>query len=165
MNEVFVEQIIKRKLSAKGALWRGLSIAIAAVIGLLAMMLLGMLGVIVDVLLIYLINICWVYTSIEYEYSFLNGELTVDKIIGQRKRKTVDTFDIKNAEVIAPSSSDYITGRAGNIKKLDYSTGEKDGRVYSMIINHNEGLVEVIFEPNGKVLDAMFHVRPSIVKR
>ena len=34
-----------------------------------------------------------------------------------------------------------------------------------MIINDSDGLKQVLFEPNEKVLSAMYHVKPSIVKK
>lgn len=55
--------------------------------------------------------------------------------MGQRKRKHVDEFDIKQAEIIAPAVSDEIKSRAGNIVTLDYSTGYGSSDLYSMITN------------------------------
>ncbi|MFQ9515150.1 MAG: DUF6106 family protein [Eubacterium sp.] len=164
MEEVFVERIIKRRTSGTGILLRLLSVLIV-LISMFAIFFLGMLGITITVLLGYLAYLCWSYTSIEYEYSFLNGELTIDKIMGQRKRKTVDTYDVKKAEVVAPSSSDEIIRRIGNIKKIDYSSGYKSNSLYSIIVNNGAGTVQVIFEPDEKMLDAMYHVRPNIVKK
>ena len=107
----------------------------------------------------------WAYTSVEYEYSFLNTELTIEKIMGQRKRKHVDEFDIKQAEIIAPAVSDEIKSRAGNIVTLDYSTGYGSSDLYSMITNTDKGAVQVLFNADEKLIEAMRHMRPSIVKR
>lgn len=164
MEEVFVEQIIKRKISGSGLLLRFLSILIV-LLSLLLVFFLGMLGITITVLLCYLTYLCWTYTSIEYEYSFLNGELTIDKIMGQRKRKTVDTFDIKQAEIVAPSSSDEVMRVVRNIKTIDYSSGYRSNNLYSIIINAGAGAVQVMIEPDEKVIEAMYHVRPNIVKK
>ena len=86
MDEVFVEQIVKRRISISGILLRMLFIFLTLA-GLMSMMILGMLGFTIAILLGYATYLVWAYTSVEYEYSFLNGELSVDKIIGQRKRK------------------------------------------------------------------------------
>ena len=164
MEEVFVERIIKRKLSGSGLMFRILSIFIV-LLSMLTIPYLTMLGITITALLGYVAYLCWMYTSIEYEYSFLNGELTIDKIMGQRKRKSVDTYDIKKAEVIAPSSSEEIIRRAGNMKKIDYSTGYHSDDLYSVIINNGAGTVQIVFEPGEKMVDAMYHVRPNIVKK
>lgn len=166
MEEVFVERIIKRKLSVAGLLLRMLSVLVVAFVGMLAIILLGILGFTVTVLLVYLAYLCWSYTSIEYEYSFLNGELTIDKIMGQRKRKNVDNYDIRKAEIIAKTSSDEIIRKSGNVtRRVDYSTGYQSDELYSIIINDGSGTVEVVFEPNEKMIDAMYHVRPNLIKK
>lgn len=164
MEEVFVERIIKRRMSVSGLLLRLLSILVV-LIGMFTILFLGMLGITITVLLVYSAYLCWTYTSIEYEYSFLNGELTIDKIMGERKRKTIDSYDIRKAEIVAPSSSDEIMRRAGSAKKIDYSSGYQSNDLYSIIINAGKGTMHVIIEPDEKMIDAMYHVRPNIVKK
>ena len=133
--------------------------------GLMSMMILGMLGFTIAILLGYATYLVWAYTSVEYEYSFLNGELSVDKIIGQRKRKSIANYDIKEAEIVAPLVSDAVVRASGNAIIKDYSTRTNNNDVYAMIINNSNGKFKVVFEPNEKVLEAMYHVRPAIVKK
>lgn len=165
MEEVFVELIVKRKTGIKEALLRALSVFVVLVVFLFTMQL-GILGLTITVLLGYGAYLLWVYTSIEYEYSFLNGELTVDKIMGQRKRKTIDSFELKEAEIVAPTHSDEVIRRLGGVvKTLDYSSGYKTDKLYSIIINDGKGNTQVVFEPDDRIIDAMYHVRPNIVKK
>lgn len=162
MDEVFVEQILKRRITISGVLLRILSIFIV-LIGIMSIMWLQMLGFTLTVLLAYGAYMIWSYTSLEYEYSFLNGELTIDKIMGQRKRKSMASYDIKEAEVIAPVMSEQIIRASMNAVVKDFSSGSRSGDVYAMIINNASGKAKVLFEPNEKVLEAMYHVRPAIV--
>ncbi len=164
MDEIFVEQLIKRKLSMSALLLRMVSVLIVF-IGVLSILWLGILGMTLTVLLAYAAYLIWGYTSVEYEYSFLNGELSVDKIMGQRKRSTVGVYHIKDAEIIAPAMSEDILSRIKNTKTKDFSSGYKSEALYSMIINSSEGVQQILFEPNEKVIRAMYHVRPSIVKK
>lgn len=164
MDEVFVEQIVKRRISISGILLRMLFIFLTLA-GLMSMMILGMLGFTIAILLGYATYLVWAYTSVEYEYSFLNGELSVDKIIGQRKRKSIANYDIKEAEIVAPLLSDAVVRASGNAIIKDYSTRINNNDVYAMIINNSNGKFKVVFEPNEKVLEAMYHVRPAIVKK
>ena len=69
---------------------------------------LGILGITITILLGYVAYIAWVYTKVEYEYDFLNGELSVDKILGARSRKHIAEYDIKKAELIARANSDEV---------------------------------------------------------
>ena len=164
MDEVFVEQIVKRRISISGILLRMLFIFLTLA-GLMSMMILGMLGFTIAILLGYATYLVWAYTSVEYEYSFLNGEFSVDKIIGQIKRKSIANYDIKEAEIIAPLVSDAVVRASGNAIIKDYSTRTNNNDVYAMIINNSNGKLKVVFEPNEKVLEAMYHVRPAIVKK
>ena len=164
MDEVFVEQIVKRRISISGILLRMLFIFLTLA-GLMSMMILGMLWFTIAILLGYATYLVWAYTSVEYEYSFLNGEFSVDKIIGQRKRKSIANYDIKEAEIVAPLVSDAVVRASGNAIIKDYSTRTNNNDVYAMIINNSNGKLKVVFEPNEKVLEAMYHVRPAIVKK
>ena len=89
MDEIFVERIVKRKVDIKGMLLRVLAVVLT-VLSLCTILFLGMLGVTLTILFAYLTYLVWAYTSVEYEYSFLNTELTIENIMGQRKRKQVD---------------------------------------------------------------------------
>lgn len=164
MEEVFVERIIKRKISITGIIIRFFSVLLVMA-GVFSIFFLGMLGITITVLLGYLTYLCWIYTSLEYEYSFLNGELTIDKIMGQRKRKALVSYDIKNAEIVAPSYSDEILRKIRGIKTEDYSSGYNKNEMYSMILNNGKESIQVMFEPDEKMIDAMYHVRPNIVKK
>ena len=87
MDEIFIERIVKRKVDIKGMLLRVLAVVLT-VLSLCTILFLGMLGLTLTILFAYLTYLVWAYTSVEYEYSFLNTELTIEKIMGQRKRKS-----------------------------------------------------------------------------
>ena len=165
MDEIFVEQIVKRKTSVPMILARILMIiGVILITFLMLLMGFGMIAFTVGALLIYCVYLFFAYTNVEYEYSFLNGDLTIDKIMGQRKRKTVAEYDIKKAEIIASSFSDEVIRASHNAKMIDYSTGAKSDNLYSMIVFDGKDRMQVVFEPNEKIINAMYHVRPNIVK-
>jgi hypothetical protein len=163
MDEVFVEQIIKVRTGIKGWIFRVLSV-IAVLIGIMSMLILGILGFTITVLLAYGAYMIWSYTSLEYEYSFLNGELSVDKIMGQRKRKHMDSFDIKDAEIVAPAFSEQVVRASHNAVVKDYSSKTGANTVYAMVVNNSNGKYKVVFEPGEKVINAMYHIRANVVK-
>ena len=167
MADVFVEQIIKKKLSLGG-----LAIRVGAIflvlIGILTIPRLLMLGITITILLVYLAYLAFVYTSAEWEYSFVNGELSIDKILGKRKRKVGETYDIRKAELIAPAYSEQVLSKSEFLTKIDYTgTNNKDNH-YSIIISEVDGVkgaLMITFEPDEKMLDAMYNVRPNIIKK
>ncbi len=165
MNEVFVEQIIKRKIDTKGICIRILAVMLI-IPGLISMIIIDpILGFSITALLVYIAYLMFNQTSVEYEYSFLNGELTIDKILGQNKRKHVTDLDIKQAEIIAPAYSDDIISRINGIRTLDFSSGYKSDDRYSMIVYDGKERIQVLFDPNENVIEAMHTMRPSIVKK
>ena len=44
-------------------------------------------------------------TDIEYEYSYCDKEISVDKIMGKEKRKNLATYQLEKMELLAPSNS------------------------------------------------------------
>ena len=165
MGDVFVEQIIKRRLSLGG-----LAIRIGAIflvlIGILLLPVLKLiLTITVTALFIYLAYLAFVYTSVEYEYSFVNGELTIDRILGKRKRKPGETYDIRKATLIAPVNSEEVYNKSEFLTKIDYTgTNNKDDH-YAIIIDDVEGVkgaLMITIEPEEKLLDAMHNLRPNI---
>ena len=91
--DVFVEQMIKRKLSAKDYL---IAVGIAIVAMILVFLCLTVFARIIGTLFVLIIGgiIYIAYKLIrmrllEFEYSFTNGDLTVDKIIDRSRRKRV----------------------------------------------------------------------------
>lgn len=162
MDEVFVEQIVKRQTNISGVLLRIFSVFVV-LIGVMSILWLGILGFTLTVLLGYASYMVWLYTNVEYEYSLLNGDFTVDKIMGQSRRKNIANYNIREAEIIAPVMSEQVVRASMNAVLKDYSSGNKKRTVYAMIINNANGKVKVLFEPNEKVIEAMHHVRPNIV--
>lgn len=95
------------------------------------------------------------YTKLEYEYLFVGGELDVDKIIAQRKRKRVMSVDFSTVQLIAPVGShrlDTYTSN-GSYKVVDCSSGNTDARRYSVIVNNDGKTYNLIIEPSKKTLD------------
>lgn len=54
-----------------------------------------------------LVFFTWRYVSVEYEYSFVSGAMTLTKIFGGRSRRSVLEVRIKNMHVIAPYNDTY----------------------------------------------------------
>ena len=84
MSESYVEILVKREKSILNSLLRGIGIALTVIA-----LLLGLAGN----LIILAVGIAfaagtyfvWLNTDIEYEYLYLDKEITVDKIMAQTK--------------------------------------------------------------------------------
>lgn len=101
--------------------------------------------------------------DIEYEYLYLEREISVDKVMAKRRRKKVGTFSVEQMEIFAPLNSHRLDSyRNMNTKTLDYSSGiaNQPERRYMMIYNGN---TKVILEPNEAMIKAVQSVAPRKV--
>lgn len=105
----------------------------------------------------------WLHTDLEFEYLYLEKELTVDKVMAKSKRKKVAVYEVDRMEILAPIRSYRLDGyknRQG--KTLDYSTRteEKPDLRYVM---YYEGNVRVILSPSPELIKAIKSVAPRKV--
>ena len=101
--------------------------------------------------------------DVEYEYLYVDKQLTVDKIMARTRRKKVETFDMERMEILAPIKSWHLDDyKNRQLKEVNYSSGveqQPDIR-YCMIYN---GEKRVIFEPNAAMVTAIKSVAPRKV--
>lgn len=111
---------------------------------------------------------CWYFiprTDLEYEYLFVNGEFDIDMVIAKSKRKKVKSFEVSEADIIAPEKShrlDYYNG-SGKLKVQDFSSGNPDHKRFTVIIRDKGETVKVIIEPDEKMAQELKNSAPSKV--
>ncbi len=102
-------------------------------------------------------------SKIEYEYVLTNGEIDIDKIVAQRKRTRVVTFDCKGI-VEFGKYSNAINPK--NFKTfIDASENHKNDNTYYVIIDHTKfGRTLVLFTPGEVLLEKMRPYLPRIMQ-
>ncbi len=104
--------------------------------------------------------------NIEYEYLYVDGSLSIDKILGKARRKKVLECSKDELLIIAPSDSfvlkDYETN---NMKLLNCSSDSKEKKTHTMIYQQGSQRYKVILEPNEKLLTAIRHTTPQKMVR
>jgi hypothetical protein len=64
------------------------------------------------------------WTDIEYEYLYLDKEITVDKIMAKTRRKRAAVIDVNKVEIMAPVKSYQLDNyRNRQCKVTDFSAG------------------------------------------
>lgn len=161
MSETYVECLVPaRKSGTSKAIM--VVLIVLTVIFCLAMFLIpmAMFLAIATGIGIYFANL---YSNIEYEYLYLDKELTVDKIMAQSRRKRVATYSLERMEIFAPINSWHLDNfKNRNVKTVDYSIGQElkpDGR-YAM---YYEGGMKVILSPSEDMVKALKNVSPRKV--
>lgn len=94
---------------------------------------------------------------VEFEYALTNGEIDVDKITAQRKRKRLITVDLRSTEILAPLNGAHQAEfeRANLQTKIDASESPASPGAYCLIVRHEKrGLTRLYFNPDGRMLAA-----------
>ena len=132
----------------------GILCAIAGVFAAL----LAMVGEFVFLLVACLCFVCFYFFTMwncEYEYSYFDGEFRFARIINKSSRKQFQSYAIEDVLVFAPIADRSIHQYLQNssIKKIDYTTGNKDAKVYALVAKGEKGMQLIAFEPDDRYLD------------
>jgi len=95
---------------------------------------------------------------VEYEYTFTNGELDVDKIVARKRRKRVISLDVRGIEIMAPVRrvyADEFERRRPGATVYDFASGSRaDGRYFAAFTKNGQRFL-MIFEPGDAFLAAI----------
>ena len=161
-SDTYVECLVAHKSSPIMKFLKILLIMLAVAfvfLGLLGTFAALILGIVFGGLAYFVSQQC----TIEYEYLYLDREISIDKIMGQSRRKRIATYEVDRMEILAPMNSYHLDDyRRREVKAKDYSSGEvpqPDTR-YAMYYEGNE---MIIFEPNESMINAIYNVAPRKV--
>ncbi|MDO4284989.1 MAG: DUF6106 family protein [Eubacteriales bacterium] len=93
--------------------------------------------------------------EVEYEYTYLDRELRLAKIMNLSKRKEIGKYDLEKMEMFAPASSYHLDEfRNKKVRELDYSSREekKPDPRYFMYVG---GDTKLILEPSIEMVEAI----------
>lgn len=165
MNEVFVEQIIERKPPKSAGVIKGLLITLC-VFSLVMILLPYGIGLIAVAALVAYTVITIRNFDLEYEYSFVEGELDIDKIVCKASRKKCASFDFKKLECMAPMGSQSDLRLVGKrYKEFDYSSNDPECMKYVAYVMKENETVRLIFEPNEEMIEAINYISRGKVFR
>lgn len=101
----------------------------------------------------------------EYEYLLVSDELDITVIKNKSKRKKLTSYTLSELQCMAPVDSHKLDGYHSNpqLKVHDYSSGNKEHRIYSMIFASQGMLQEVKVEPTETMLNEVRMHHASIV--
>lgn len=162
MNESYLEVMVERKPSGVFLFLKYLLIGLCAVT-VFAAFTFGTILMFAALLIGFGAYLVGQYAKIEYEYLYLDKEITVDKVLNKSKRKRVATYSVDKIEILAPIKSyhldDYKNRQA---KVVDVSSGyvnQPDTRY----VFFYEGSQKVIFEPTEDFVKLVKNVAPRKV--
>ena len=161
--DVFIEHLVKRKSTGKYMIFKIL-IVLAAIILTLVLLTASLLKSLQTFSFFFLIAIAgviygawWLMRSlkVEYEYIVTNGEMDVDKIMGQQKRKRIITVNLRDVEILAPVYGEHKSEFENQSipKTIDASVSRDDKSAYFLVIRHSkQGYLRLIFTPDERII-------------
>ena len=122
-------------------------------------------GLIVFGGLTYLCYILRNNQKLEYDYTFTNGTFDIAKVINNTRRKKLLSTEIKEFEIIAPTSDEGFQRMLQHpgIKKYNYFLN-RGGGLYYGIFTHDGQKSILIFEPSDELVRMFKLVNPRNVK-
>lgn len=161
MSDTYVECLIKAKPSGAAKFLKGLLVFLTVFMAVAMLVFpLTLIVALITGVGAYFVNL---YTDLEYEYLYLDKELTVDKVMAKTKRKRVATYSIDRMEIFAPARSYRLDNyKNRNVKEKDFSIGEvlQPDLRYVM---YYEGGERIIFSPSPELVKVLKNVAPRKV--
>ena len=170
MMDVFVEYMIKKKLSAKDVAMMLGAVVLGCLLVVGSFLLTGIFGVppMVPffVLCGVIYGIYWVITSrsIEFEYSVTNGDISIDMILNRKSRKRLTSFDAKAIEEMGKYTENAQRLKERRVDKVIFASETDDGKDawYVIAKSRKTGLTLLVFSPNEKCIEA---IKPFMDRR
>lgn len=95
------------------------------------------------------------WTDIEFEYLYLDKEISVDKIMAKTRRKKLLTIDVNKIEIMAPEKSHQLDSyRNRQTKVTDLSAGHDlpDQKLYWVFYEGNQRFLMNLTEDFAKTI-------------
>ena len=155
MSDLYTEVLVKKQQTGKDKVIKGVLIfftVLFAAAGIMMNPLILLLALVLGIVdYIFIPKL-----SVEFEYLYVNGELDIDRIYSQSRRKRAASYELSNMEILAPYQSHQLDSYKKNqsIKRYNYSSGiEGQGhKPYALVISKDNAMQMVIFEPDEVML-------------
>lgn len=154
---VAVEQIIKVKAPKQSILFKAIMI-LACILAVTTIPSTKTMGLLLVVILVIFTVFVFRYYKAEYEYSFMDGELTVERIMARTSRKRCGVYSISKATLVAkPDCQDALRLEHMDYRTNNYTRGEADtsGVIVIYTYNDNNEMERIYIEPDEKMLEAI----------
>ncbi|HPY85788.1 MAG TPA: DUF6106 family protein [Ruminococcus flavefaciens] len=100
---------------------------------------------------------------VEYEYTFTNGELDIDKIIAKKKRKEMLTVDIRKFTDFG--KYDEAGDESSDMTVIFASDNIASGEYFADFTHEEYGNTRLVFSPDEKMLDNIKRALPGTLRR
>lgn len=166
-DDTFVEELVVRRNNIVNLLLMAGMVILAVLVIAAAFLFLSAIFPAVLVIAICGVYIGIKFQGVEYEYSFTNGDLDIDKIMAKRKRKRLVEINHKQIKVMAPYTMEYEaeTKDYKVSQVIDTSAHKNAAGRWFLIYEDQEGkYIFVVFQPSKRLREAMRKYMRSRIK-
>ncbi len=153
--DTFIEKIVVRKKTYKDHMISAAMIFAGIILffGLQMIQILAQFFLLIAAAIVYFLYQFITSRNVEFEYIVTNGELDIDMIIAQRKRKRIFSSSCKEFEILAKLKGGLQDRRVEGVKKKIFAISSIESEdVYFALLNYKGEQTAVFFEPNEKML-------------
>lgn len=161
-NDIYAEWLVKRRTPAYAYAVRAVMIFLCLISAFLA------LTTVFGILVLTAVGVATYFLfqniNLEFEYLFINDQLTIDKIMGRSRRKKAWEGTMEEIQIAAPSDSYLLKDyERPNMKMMDFSSHDPGVKTYALIHQAGANTTKVIFEPSDQILKCMRQKSPRKV--
>lgn len=166
--DAFFETLIRHKKTPRdflvegGLFFGGLAAAFLAIF-LGSFLHLRIFGVVGAAVILFFALQAIVFHKWEYEYTMTENTIDIDKIVAQRKRSRMISFDTKDCEVIAPMDSTHFDAYK-HLPLKDYTAYPEHPDNYFAVLERNGARICVLFQPTEEMVQAFKRYNPAAVR-
>lgn len=162
--DIFIEKLVKKKKdNLDNVIIIGtIIIAIALMTLLILFLSLHATSIFLCIGIGYVAYIVIVSRRIEFEYALTNGQLDIDKIVDQKKRKNIITANCRDFEIMAKVTSEKFDESVKEISNKIFAVSSLDSQdIYFFVTDKKADEDEkakrviVFFEPDAKMLNSI----------
>lgn len=94
------------------------------------------------------------YSDQEFEYTYIEGEIDIDRISAKSRRKSIAKIDTEDLLLIAPEGNGELRTyeNQASIDRKDCTSGYPDRRIYKLVYKSGKGIGMISFEPDENFL-------------
>jgi len=162
--DIFIEKLVKKQKTSKDML-KAIGLILASLV--IVFFIVPLIPFVKGFLIFFIVAIpffaYYVIKSqnVEYEYAYTNGELDVDRIVAESRRKRLLSVDCKDFEIVAKVSSDKYSDEYRKIpNKVEAVSSMTSPDVYFAVFENAGKRTILYFEPNDKMIEAMWKYIP-----
>lgn len=165
MNEAYVEHMVARKQNPLAKVLKVACIALAVLLCAIAFTIATLWYLLIPAVLLGIVAYFFIpRLDVEFEYLYLDKEITIDKIFSKDTRKRAMVVDLNKMEFMAPYSSHELDSyKSRKVAEKDFSSREADSKPYAIVYHDASGDELILIEPNDEMLKLIRQVFPRKV--